>query len=986
MNVVALVPSKDRAASTARTVEALLAGGAVDRVLVIDDGSTDDTAERAHAAGARVLRLGRNRGKAGAVAAGVAAEPDAEVYLLIDADVADDARHAPTLLAPVLADEADLVIGVLPAAAGRGGFGMVRRFAHRGVLRGSGFDAAAPLSGQRAVRGAFLRGMEPAARFGLEVAMTIDASRAGARILEVEVPMEHLHTGRTVAGFRHRASQGRDVAGALWPRLVPGTVRRLALVGAVLGLLVLSLFTARIGAVTGATAPGTVDRVVVVGVPRLGLDDLGSGVVPNLDDLVAEGAAGMMTVRSRGGTGSDAAYATLGAASQVAVPTAADSILDREAAAEGATAIDVLERRTGHRPSGDVLVLPMAQARRATSSYANSLPGSLGDALRDAELRTAVVANSDTVDDDGTLLRRAPAAWALATAGGAVDGGTVGAGLVRSDPTAPFGLRSETDVFLDGFRSVVRDSAVVVVDPGDTDRVAAYASGMLPDEAENARRSALESTDRLIGAIHAELPPDTLLMVAGMSPPGRDAELVPLVLAGAGIEPGRLESPSTGRPGLVTLTDLAPTILSVLDVATPSDMVGRPLQTTAGPADLDGFRSVNDRIVDRNRSYPGFLDSFVNFQVVLYLVALVALLRVDTPRLLRRILRFLFVAVTAVPVGTFVFRMFPWLGSHGALSVVLLYGLALAVAWGLHDRGRTPWSPLVAVTGATLVVLCGDVLTGASLQEAGLLGYLPTTAARFTGVGNAAYGLIAASAVIVMGWIVGRSVRPRDAWWGAAALAVIVVVIDGAPWLGSDVGGILSLVPALGILLFLLSGRRLDWKVVLVPVAVAIGVLAVVVAYEAMQSPADRNHIGRFFLGGGDGGTFWTTIGRKISTNISLLGSSTWSRLLPVVLVFVVLVYLFGRCWERVAPRGSVQRHTLAGLFIVAVLGYALNDSGAMAAALVFVYLGAFVALPALADPERPDELLEAPPGDLKGENTRSAVLTGRPSAPEEDP
>lgn len=959
MTVVALVPSKDRAESTARTVSALLATGAVDRVLVIDDGSGDDTAIRAHAAGARVLRLGRNRGKAGAIAAGVEAEPDADVYLLIDADIAEDARFAPELLAPVLADEADLVIGVLPAAGSRGGFGLVRRFARWGVRRGSGFDGTAPLSGQRAVRGRFLRQMGGVSRFGLEVAMTIDAARAGARIREVPVPMEHQHTGRSLAGFRHRAFQGRDVAAALWPRLVPGTWRRIALVVLVLGLLGLSLVTSRIGSATGQVLPDRFEQVVIVGVPHLGLDDLDPEVMPNLERLAGTGATGMMTVRSRGGTASDAAYATLGAASQVGVPTSADTIVDRDAQVEGGAAIDVLQRRTGHRPSGDVLVLTMPQARRATSSYANSAPGSLGDALAAAGLGTAVIANSDTVDDDGNRLRRAPAGWALATAGGAVGAGTVGAELVRSDPVRPFGLTADLEAFRTAFGSVADHSAVVVLDAGDTDRVAAYAAGMLPDEADAARQVALRTTDELIGAVEGELADDTLLVVAGLSPPGSQAELVPLVLAGDGVGPARLESPSTGRAGLVTLTDLAPTILSVLDVPVPADMVGRPLQASAGQADLDAFRSTNDRIVDRNRSYPAFLDSFVNAQVVLYVLALLALLRTDTPPVVRRLLRFLFVAVTLVPLLTFLLRGFPWLGSFGGGSVVILYGLALLGAWALHDRGRTPWSPLVAVTVATLVVISGDLMAGGHLQEAGLLGYLPTTAARFTGLGNAAYGLLAASAVIVMAWMVCRSVRPRDAWWGAAAVGVIVIAVDGAPWLGSDVGGILSLVPALGILLFLLSGRRISWKVVVVPVAAAVAVLGAVVAYEALQPPADRDHIGRFFLGGGDGGTLGTTIGRKISTNISLLSSSTWSRLLPVVGIFIVLVYLFGRCWQRILPPRSVPRQALVGLFIVTVLGYALNDSGAMAAALMFVYVGAFVALPALSDPTPPDEVLE---------------------------
>jgi glycosyltransferase involved in cell wall biosynthesis len=219
LTVVALVPALERADSVGATVRALRAVESVDRILVVDDGSTDPTTQVAGAAGAEVLRLPANRGKGGAVAAGVEACPHADVFLLIDADIGDSAGVAQLLLDPVLHDRADLVVGVLPGAGRAGGFGMVQRLAAAGVRRACGVEMRAPLSGQRAVRAEYLRGLGSAERFGLEVAMTVDAVRAGARLREVEVPMTHRHTGRNLRGFVHRGLQGADVVAALWPRL-----------------------------------------------------------------------------------------------------------------------------------------------------------------------------------------------------------------------------------------------------------------------------------------------------------------------------------------------------------------------------------------------------------------------------------------------------------------------------------------------------------------------------------------------------------------------------------------------------------------------------------------------------------------------------------------------------------------------------------------------------------------------------------------------
>jgi hypothetical protein len=74
-------------------------------------------------------------------------------------------------------------------------------------------ELRAPISGQRALRGGLLPALLPfAPRFGMETAMNIDAARAGYRIAEVELDLEHRATGKTVRGFLHRVRQLVDFA------------------------------------------------------------------------------------------------------------------------------------------------------------------------------------------------------------------------------------------------------------------------------------------------------------------------------------------------------------------------------------------------------------------------------------------------------------------------------------------------------------------------------------------------------------------------------------------------------------------------------------------------------------------------------------------------------------------------------------------------------------------------------------------------------
>lgn len=217
MTVVALVPARDEAACVAATVAGLLSISNVDRVIVIDDGSSDDTADLARRAGAEVLRLESGRGKGAALQVGLQRAGYADALLLIDADVGATAAHAAALLGPILGGRADMTVGILPRPPHSGGIGAVKWLARRGIsLLAGGFTAEAPLSGQRALSSAAVDAATPfAAGFGVEVALTVRALRAGLTVLEVPVEMSHAATGRDLAGFAHRWRQFRDVLATL---------------------------------------------------------------------------------------------------------------------------------------------------------------------------------------------------------------------------------------------------------------------------------------------------------------------------------------------------------------------------------------------------------------------------------------------------------------------------------------------------------------------------------------------------------------------------------------------------------------------------------------------------------------------------------------------------------------------------------------------------------------------------------------------------
>ncbi len=239
--VAAVVPCKDEADRIAATVAALTALPQVATVVVVDDGSSDDTAAVAREAGADVVRHPRNRGKAAALETGMArvrvlereaAERDPgeawrSALLFVDGDLQETATNVGVLTDAVLSGAADMTIATLPAQlTSGGGRGLVVNLARQGIERLTGFRAVQPLSGMRCLSPRALDAATPlASGWGVETALTVDVLRAGLTVLEVPCDLQHRVSGRDWRGQVHRAEQYRDVWLALvrrgwrpWPR------------------------------------------------------------------------------------------------------------------------------------------------------------------------------------------------------------------------------------------------------------------------------------------------------------------------------------------------------------------------------------------------------------------------------------------------------------------------------------------------------------------------------------------------------------------------------------------------------------------------------------------------------------------------------------------------------------------------------------------------------------------------------------------------
>jgi len=140
----------------------------VPTVVVVDDGSTDLTAERAREAGAIVLKHAFNRGQGAALKTGTLAalELGAEIIVHVDADGQHDPEFLPALIRPIEENAADVVFGSRYLGVKADGLPWVRRWVHAGARIFNSYalgiprSVTDPQSGLRALTAAAARELD----------------------------------------------------------------------------------------------------------------------------------------------------------------------------------------------------------------------------------------------------------------------------------------------------------------------------------------------------------------------------------------------------------------------------------------------------------------------------------------------------------------------------------------------------------------------------------------------------------------------------------------------------------------------------------------------------------------------------------------------------------------------------------------------------------------------------------------------------------
>ncbi|AGB18931.1 glycosyltransferase family 2 protein [Thermoanaerobacterium thermosaccharolyticum] len=216
MSVSVLIPAFNESNRIVDTIRGMENIKEIDEIIVVNDGSTDDTADKAKKAGAKIVNIKNNSGKGKALKEGLKYVKN-DVVAFIDADVGLTSREVIKLIEPVINGEADVTVARFPKVNVKSGFGFVKKLAKYGVKLLTGYDFDSTLSGQRVFKKEVLDKIKKFySGYGIEVGMTIDILNMGYKIKEIDVDMTHSVTLRDLKGFIHRGRQFIDILKVLF--------------------------------------------------------------------------------------------------------------------------------------------------------------------------------------------------------------------------------------------------------------------------------------------------------------------------------------------------------------------------------------------------------------------------------------------------------------------------------------------------------------------------------------------------------------------------------------------------------------------------------------------------------------------------------------------------------------------------------------------------------------------------------------------------
>lgn len=675
-------------------------------------------------------------------------------------------------------------------------------------------------------------------------------------------------------------------------------------------------------------------RVLIVSIPGTSWNDIERLNLPNFTSVFERSAIANLVPRSvRSNSRASDAYLTIGAGSRATGTGNDGAELQRNETFEDKPATAAFQDRNNIRPANaEVLAMPWIELidKNEDETFDAEL-GKFASVLRDHDVNLSVIANADQTLETTDFYREA--ALALAQ-DGRVQNGIVSDALLQADTDGV--VQYDPEAVMSAFQTAWNgsDNALVLLEMSDLARALQQSARQQLDEA-------LVQADELFGRMLEEVDfeRDNVMVLSPYDT--IDAKNVQAVsIAGPGIDTGFLQSATNQRAGLISLVDIAPTLLDRFGIETPNSMEGRTAKVVNAPS---GYADRVAELTDM-RTAAGIRGEKLHIaNAVLFLLVILVAISLLAQRLHSLVSPLALLGIIALPAS-----FLTNLVSEARLETdryLLIWAVISGALFLATSLVTNDWTDRFLIASALcLAVPLTDAMTGAHLQFSAPFGYTPAGNSRTYGVSNYSFAMIGGAA-IALGCLLFARLRRYTALSASALVFVLVLLVLGTPTWGADVGGVLAWAPSALLTWLLLANVRIRLRWI---IAVAASALVAIAGFGILDFSRPRNnrtHLGRFLQQIADDGfgTLSETIGRKGGNAFHASITSLWS--LTAVLVVFTAVVVFQKHPETVH---RLRTHSLpvnafiVGIITVAVLGSILNDSGLIVGGLV-LFIGGFV-------------------------------------------
>lgn len=699
-------------------------------------------------------------------------------------------------------------------------------------------------------------------------------------------------------------------------------------------------------------------RVFLIVIDKLNITDISSDTTPELYRMANNGALGVASTRTLNSINTEDECLTIGAGNLAQAYASGIEGYNAEEVVEYTNhqAYKLYENLTGFKAGNNkCFLINWAEIEnQLVEEHVSTRLGALGEALRRHGILICLLGNGDTLKEK----QRASLAIAM-DAEGRVPLGDIGVNTTRFEPDGILSKETNYDYIWDKVQENRDKAGLIIIDLSDLARLE-KSRVPAPEQMVHERNRILGNIDAFVGRLvnSADKKRD-LVMVIAPSPSREQSDLknvfTPVIAWGHGFHKGILTSAATRRNGIITNTDIAPTILHFFNIKDEDKvMIGQPAAAIAvsGQSNLTLVQRMVDGAATTNRLRLPLVRGYVIWQIIVIVLTVLGAVLVRP--------NWFVIAKPAVLSIAVVPCVFLFLGKLNLTAdwmyiIIALAGtfiLTLLLALIFDDRYLTAFAVITVITVLALNI---DLVTGGTLIQSSVLGYDPMAGARYYGIGNEYMGIIVGGAIIV-GAILFQKVKRKWVLLVLPLFYALQCIMICAPGLGANSDGMITAPLAFAITLLLITGVRIKPQT-LATISILLAIIIVgATAYDMSRPPDLQTHIGRAaeqVLSGGPSEAA-TIIFRKAEMNIKLIKYTVWTRVLLVILAaFSVFMYFPRGVMMRIRDANPVIFKGLFGILIAAAVGLVINDSGIVVAATTSIYLAVPVLLMVMDEIEK---------------------------------